>query len=235
MAALAEHRHGRGRQRIRQTLSDRIYRALKSDIITCRIKPGAMIFEGDVARQYQVSKAPVREAIKRLAQEGLVESEPSLGHRVTPVTLKDVRELFKMRQVLEVAAVNEAACLATEEQLAELASLAGDSFALDGEPARIRWHQQNVEFHVALAALSQNSRLVQAVRSTLEGMYRLEHMNLSFRANTHSMVREHLGIVEALRQRDAGLAVERALSAMEGSLRLIQDSLAGGGGGGLDR
>ncbi len=228
MATLAEQRHSRGRRRSGQTLSDHIYRALKSDIITCRLKPGALIFEGDVARQYQVSRAPVREAIKRLAQEGLVESEPSLGHRVTPVTLQDVRELFKMRQILEVAAVNEAACLASDEQLAQLAALAGDGFALDGEAARLRWHQQNVEFHVALAALSQNSRLVQAIRSTIEGMYRLEHVNLSFRANTDSMVREHLGIVEALRQRDAGLAVARALAALEGSLRLIQDSLAGG-------
>lgn len=229
MAALAEQHHTRGRRKGGQTLSEQIYRALRSDIITCRLKPGAMIFEGDVARQYRVSRAPVREAIKRLAQEGLVESEPSLGHRVKPVTLQDVRELFKMRQILEVAAITEAVHLASEEQLEQLASLAGESFALADEAARIRWHQQNVEFHVALAALSQNSRLEQAVRSTIESMYRLEHVNLSFRASTDSMVQEHLGIVEALRQRDAGLAAERALAALEVSLRLIQNSLAGGG------
>jgi DNA-binding GntR family transcriptional regulator len=170
----------------------------------------------------------VREALKQLTQGRLIESRPSVGHFVAPVTLKDVRELFQMRQILESGIVAEAAKVGTENQLTTLESLAGDEFPLDGETSRIRWHEQNVDFHAGIASLFRNDRLVAAVRTVLEGMYRLEYVNLSFRAETNSMVREHLGIVEALRLRDGELAVARMRAATEGSLRLIQASLAGG-------
>jgi GntR family transcriptional regulator, rspAB operon transcriptional repressor len=226
MAASARVRGYRGKNL--QTLCAEIYETLKADIVTCRIPPGAVLYERELAERFQTSKAPVREALKRLAEGRLIESRPSVGHFVSPVTLKDVRELFQMRQIIECGILAEVTRVATDDQLANLELLVGESFALDGEASRLRWHEQNVAFHAGIAALLRNERLVATMQTVLEGMYRLEYVNLSFRAETDGMVRDHRGIVEALRLRDGDLAVARSRAATDGSLRLIQASLAGG-------
>lgn len=209
-----------------RTLSSQVYDALKKEIINCWLSPGQMVYENELAQRYHMSKAPVREAIKRLMQEGLIQSIPGIGNVVTSITLKDVRELFEMRRILETAVVQRATEMASSEQLAQLEKLAGESYTLDTEESHIQWHMGNLEFHVRIAAISGNERLVRSLRSIMEEMSRLEHMNLGMRADTAGMVQEHLKILEAMRLRDGQLATERAMQAIDGSLHLVQQSLS---------
>jgi len=211
--------------RARKTLSSQVYEALKQQILLCQLVPGEMFFEGDIARNFNVSKSPVREAVKRLMQERLIQSIPGVGNTVTMVTTRDVWELFNLRRILETAAVHRAAELATQEQLREIESQVGETHPLDTLESHIRWHKSNVEFHVKIAAISGNRRLVRMVRSVMEEMFRLEHMNLGMRPDTSTMRHEHMDIVAALRQGNAQLAVECAMRSIDGSLRLIQQSM----------
>jgi DNA-binding GntR family transcriptional regulator len=209
-----------------RTLSNQVYEALKKEIINCWLSPAQMVYANELAQRYQVSKVPVREAIKRLMQDGLIHSIPGIGNVVAPITLKDIRDLFEMRRILETAAIQRAAEISTEEQLVCIEKLVGESYLLDSEDSHIRWHRGNVEFHVAIAAISNNERLVRSVRSIMEEMSRVAHMNLGMRADSSSMVTEHQEILNALRLRDGDLATRQAMLAIDGALRLVQQSLA---------
>jgi len=148
---------------------------------------------------------------------------------VTPVTLKDVRELFEFRRILETAAMQLAAENATDDRLAELEQLIGEPDTLGTVESRVRWYQSNVEFHVKIAAIAGNQQLERAVRNVLEQMFRLEYLNLGIRSDTGSMIQEHRSILEALRMRDGKLAVERAMHSIDGAIQQIQQSLERGG------
>src|SRR5918997_618134 len=106
-----------------QSLTKRTYEALKQDVLTCALRPGAQIFEAELATRYGTSKTPVREALSTLVQEGLVQVLPRRGYLVAPITLRDVQEVFQLRLLLETAAAELAAEHITEEALRQLNAL----------------------------------------------------------------------------------------------------------------
>ena len=87
------------------TLNDTAYTAIKDDIISCALQPGEDVSEGVLVARYGMGKAPIRNALMRLRQEGLIVSRGRQGNAVSQVTLRDVQEIFQLRLVLEVSAV----------------------------------------------------------------------------------------------------------------------------------
>ena len=208
-----------------RTLSSEVHEGLRTAIITCRFKPGEMIFESQLVREYEVSKTPVREALKLLTQEGLVRSIPGTGYIVAPITLKDVRDLFFVRQVLEAAAVERAAQVATEEQLDRLETLVGESYRVGDYANAFRWLRTNLKVHLAIAEITDNERLVRMFGSVMEDMSRIFFLDLGGRQETEAMVEGHRAILRALRRHDGRAAVEAATAEIERSLRSVQESL----------
>jgi len=217
---------GRPAQRGYRTLSAELYQVIKYDVITCKLRPGEMIFQNALIERYQASKTPLREALKRLTQEGLIQPVPSSGYLVAPITLEDIRELFDVRQILEMAAVERAAKLATKEQLADLDKLVGKSYALNSDESSISWYMTNLEFHVSIAAISSN-RLAQILRGVLEDLSRSFVLDLerSSRSDTEAMVKAHMETVQALRRQDRQLAKDLTVAELKRSLESIEDSL----------
>ncbi|MFX1301632.1 MAG: GntR family transcriptional regulator [Promethearchaeota archaeon] len=215
------------------TLSNELYKHLKKEIITCRLQPGEMIFERNIRRKYGVSRTPVREALKTLIQEGLVESVPGTCYLVAPITTKDVVELFDMRRILEEAAALRAAERVTEEQLEALERLMGKPHSLDDEESLIRWYETNTEFHVSIAKVSENDRLVQALRGVLEDISRVYLLDLQLHTHTAELVETHGKILAALRQRDGRSAAELTLVDIDKSERLVQQLLSSSGSAGI--
>ena len=84
------------------SLTDRAYAHLREEIITCTLRPGTDIGEHELAARLSMSKTPVREALARLTLERLVEAFPRRGYRVTPVTFKDINDIFTVRKALEL-------------------------------------------------------------------------------------------------------------------------------------
>ena len=93
---------------------------IRQDILSCGLPPGAELREAELAEQYDVSKSPVRDALQRLQFEGLVETEPRRGHRVTPISVSDARDILEMRETLEVAAAKRMIRDASDAKLADL-------------------------------------------------------------------------------------------------------------------
>lgn len=111
-----------GRSQVRQRISDRVYEELAAAIRDLRIPPGASLSEADLAEQLQVSRTPLREAIARLVDGGLVSVLPQVGTRVEPIRLHDVEQARFVRESLESAAFT-AACDKPERDVTGLRAL----------------------------------------------------------------------------------------------------------------
>jgi DNA-binding GntR family transcriptional regulator len=92
-----------------ESLTDQVYDTIKKDILTCTLQPGQQIAQPQLAEKYQAGTTPVREALHRLAREGLVQPIPRFGYIVTPITLSDVNEIFELRTIVEAASARLAA------------------------------------------------------------------------------------------------------------------------------
>lgn len=99
------------------TLTDNIYESLKKEIIESRVKPGEKLSEMKLAKQFEVSRAPIRDVIARLKQDGLVVVKPQIGTIVSPISLTRASEVLEVRLLLEPYAAKVAAKNITDEEI----------------------------------------------------------------------------------------------------------------------
>ena len=186
-----------------------VFRALRADILACRLAPGAELREAELAERFAVSKSPVRDALTRLVHDGLVIVMPRQGYRVAPISLKDVRDIFQYRCVLECACARIAAERSDAQALAALDRFR--SFEPHAYPDGFIGY--NRDFHQSVARLSGNARLIDAAASQIDQMDRVIALSVNaMRGHDPArLVREHADIIDALQARDA----RRAASLMQ--------------------
>lgn len=136
------------------TKQQAVYRTLRESILRCELRPGARLVIDDLARQFQVSIIPVREAIRQLQAEGLVLSVAHVGGTVAPISHASVVEVFTVLEGLEVVATRAAAERLTPADLTVLTDLvtAMDRAIEGGSPGL--WAEMNTRFHLAIAAIA---------------------------------------------------------------------------------
>ena len=209
------------------SLARRTYEALKQDILTCVLRPGAQIFEGELAARYGTSKTPVREALNLLGQEGLVQVLPRRGYLVAPITLRDVQEVFQLRLLLETAAAELAAEHITEEGLRQLNALVAVRYTYRDRASYSRFLRANRAFHIAVAEASGNGRLAAFVGKLLEDMERILHLGLDLRDSAEEMAAEHAELVDALLRGDGALARRVVTEQLQTSRKRVLEALVG--------
>lgn len=210
------------------SLSAEVYRQLKRNILTCQLKPGQMIFERSLIEQFGVSKTPVREALKSLIQDGLVQSVPGTCYLITPVTVRDVQELFDMRAILEEAAALRAAESMTPRKLERLERFQGEIFNIEEHEDLVRWYDHNLAFHMEIARSAENQRLYNAMQKVLEETHRLLLLDTSLYKDTRELVASHQTIIAAFQEQDGRLAAELTLKDIRSTKPLIQGLLYAG-------
>ncbi|WP_328946328.1 GntR family transcriptional regulator [Streptomyces sp. NBC_00250] len=190
------------RPRTRQRTSDRVYKELAAAIRDLRIEPGASLSETDLAEQLQVSRTPLREAIARLAETGLVSVVPQVGTRVEPIRLYDVEQACFVRESLELAAF-AVACEKPERDVSELRALLAEqercheAHDLDGFfAADEALHRQIFEISGYLGAW----QLMQPIKMHLD---RFRRLSLPDPETVQVLIHEHTAIVNALETGDA--------------------------------
>lgn len=179
-------------------LRERAYERVKHDIICCEIAPGAEISEARLCAQYRLGKAPVRMALSRLAHDGLVRAMPRRGYIVTPVTLKDIQDVFELRLMLEPRAARLAAGRVDAKRLRMLDEICRAGYQPGEARSTARFLEANKDFHVAIAQAAGNARLAHAIAQLLDEMTRLLHLGLGVRDRTREMQHEHRTLVRAL-------------------------------------
>jgi DNA-binding GntR family transcriptional regulator len=202
-----------------------VYERIRSEILSCALRPGTQLQEKDLAEKYGVSKSPIRDALLRLQEQHLIEVLPRKGYRVTPISMTAIREMYEMRSILECSCVRRLIDHATDAELAALDAVA----AAPQDSGVTPWIQYNRVFHLALARASGNSRLTRATSEVIEQFDRLIYMNLSNvlreAGNLQGFVDEHTAIVAAIRRRDKRAAVTLTREHVEASRELLLEQV----------
>lgn len=193
---------------------DRIYQALRKEILTLALTPRELLVESSLARRFGVSKTPIREALAVLQRDGLVEALPRKGYLVTPITVNDVHELFELRVALEGAAAELAATRMTPDELDALEALRAPASVT--RPVDMQqFLDYNRGFHRAVARASRNSRLVKLIEQINEEMSRM--IAASYEIGEHGLVTEALRSGDPARARAA--MVEHIVSSQTRALK----------------
>src|SRR6476469_3224904 len=205
------------------TLWQRVYDHLRAEILSGRLTPGAELAEVALAEQLGVSRGPIREAIGRLASEGLVTVRPRRGAVVSSLSKEEFLELYQVREALELMAVKLAVPRLQPEDIAGLQLLI-DQMAAHAERHRItEFFEANAAFHARLVDASENTKIVELYRQLLDQLGRYRTRSLLLRANMQRSVAEHAAILRAAKRGDA----DRASHLMSEHIRVPQRSLKG--------
>ncbi|QQE72630.1 GntR family transcriptional regulator [Brevibacillus composti] len=189
----------------RPVLRDQIYDYLKKAIVTLELEPGQRIKDSDLAAEFGVSRTPVREALKRLEDEGLVESAPGSLTRVTPIQIEEAKNAFTVAATLHGLAARLAVPALEEAHLA----------ALEQHNQRLQeaMQQQDMQaaveaddaFHQVFLEVSKNGEIALALERIVPKIRRLEFAKFGSLAGLSS-VEQHQAIIAACQAQDAGLA-----------------------------
>src|SRR5437868_4733857 len=182
----------------RLVLPDRVYRALKHQILTCRLGPCQRVVEKDICESLAVSRTPVREALNRLGLEGLVVSSPFSGYTVAPLTVGDIRGLNEVRRIVECEAAALAAERATLADIERIRARANLSYVPGERPTYARGLEENRLFHLAIAHATRNGLLEAIVASVLDQIERAIYFGLDSAKDPSSPNSLHLELVKAI-------------------------------------
>ncbi|MCU0804145.1 MAG: GntR family transcriptional regulator [Burkholderiales bacterium] len=176
---------------------------LRDMIVQGELAPGAKLNERVICERLGISRTPLREAIKRLASEGLVELQANRGAAVTRLTLEKLRGIFAVMGALEALAGELACANATEAQLAELRALHFQMRAHHARGDLPAYFRENQRIHMLIAECSGNETLVATYRNLNANVRRARYMANLTRERWDQAVREHDEILDALERRDA--------------------------------
>jgi DNA-binding GntR family transcriptional regulator len=182
-----------------KSLTQIIMESLRQRIFEGEYAPGMRLNITDLAHAFGASAVPVREALRNLEAEGLIEFRLNRGVVVRNLSHEVVRELFLIRVPLESLAASEAARLATDEDIAELDSLVAKMEKNIGADS---WHKSHRHFHERLCQISRLPRLIQLVDSLRGQMRPYSKVYLQDRDHVLLAQQEHREMVDCLRRRD---------------------------------
>lgn len=191
---------------------------LRHAIARLELAPGSPVSEAQLVARFGFSIAAVRGALARLRVEGMVVSEPRRGHVIAPLTLRDVREIYALRLLLEPPAAAAAAGRIAPAELARLRALAEPVLDLEDPASVDRFMAANRAVHVAVTAAAGNRRAASIVARLLEDSERARLMALRYGAARHGLRAraEHQALLDALEAGD-GAEAERLMAAAIGA------------------
>jgi DNA-binding GntR family transcriptional regulator len=203
-------------------LKDRAYELLREAIVRLDLRPGHPLTEREVSGWLGVSKSPIRDALIRLEQEGLVASTPFKGFEVSPLTESLLRSVFEFREALELYCVEAFARQAPESGLAELQATHDEQRRLI-EAEEWRGAYERSRFHRILAASLDNPLFDQAARVMHAQLRRIQNVASMIPGRIRRTHAEHDRVLAALRTRDVGTA----RAAMRAHIRSVLDDTLG--------
>ncbi|MER7786847.1 GntR family transcriptional regulator [Streptomyces sp. NPDC097640] len=219
--------------------SEAVYERLKSDIESLRLRPGTKLGEVQLGEELGASRTPVREAIRRLAREGLVDFVPGEVARVAPISLGGVRALFEFRMLLEpraalsvatAGAADERALLPFRELLERLEEF-DESFRARDAAAQARSYQEFYEitedFDQSVIAACRNQYLARTIRDLRSETVRLRHLSHSGPRRMLTSLDEHRAMLKAITRGDAQAAEAACRHHLAQTLQALIDSLTG--------
>lgn len=206
-------------------ITGRAYAAIRRDIMRCTLAPGSEVSAAHLAEHFGFGLGPVRIALSRLEQEGLIKALPRKGYLVIPVTLKSVLDIFEMRALLEPYVARQAAGKIDPAKLAFLDAVCNRDYNHRNAESRLEYLEANRAFHVFIAESAGNQKLTGTLSQILDEMTRILFMGLGLRNRTEEMQHAHKALVEALVANDAEEAERLAAQEVLSSKQMVLDAI----------
>ncbi len=186
-------------------LGGQVTEAIRNAIADGRLLAGQRLVERDLAQWLKVSRSPVREALHRLEEEGLVAYRPNSGAHVAVLSLDDIREIYEVRAALERVSGQRAAHLATDADLVELSTLVDEMEAAAGRGDLARQGQADMAFHNKLAQIGGNGRSIALLESLRAQIAQVIHFSI-VATPAQARIDDHRFLIACIRQGEVALA-----------------------------
>ena len=204
-----------------QPLRETVCEALRDAIRNGILEPGERLMEVQLAEELGISRTPVREAIRKLEQEGYVIMMPRRGTYVSSVSVNDIKEIFEIRSALESLSTGLAARRIEPDELEKLRALLTE---IEGHIQRKdidKIVETDIKFHGLLYQVSRNERLVTIISNLKEQLARFRTLSMSYPGRLQETLQEHRAMVEAIAAGD----VEAARDAAERHMEQAEETL----------
>lgn len=205
----------------RRSVEDEVYIRLREAILNGELEGGERLVHEDLAKRFGTSRIPVRDALKRLVYDGLIETDERGICYVSHFGLKDIDEIYSLREMLESYAVAKAVLQLTTEELFELERLQNEMEKAAQAGDRESYVALNHKFHSELYDSADLPRLSRIIHGLWQGLPPLTPMTIKHRMTQSN--EEHRAIIEALRAKDADNAAAAMRVHIAAAGRALQD------------
>lgn len=198
-----------------QPLREAVCETLRDAIRKGILEPGERLMEVQIAEELGISRTPVREAIRKLEQEGYVIMMPRRGTYVSDISTNDVKEIFEIRSALESLATGLAARRIEPDELEKLQNLLVEIEGYIAKKDIEKIVETDIKFHGLLYQVSRNERLVNIINNLKEQLARFRTLSMSYPGRLQETLEEHSEMVEAIANGDVSAARDAAEHHME--------------------
>lgn len=202
----------------RQSLGDQVYASIRDSIVTVKLEPGSMLYENELAEALGVSRTPIREAIRLLANEQLVEVLPQRGTRIALISERKVSEVQFIREQLELGAFRLAAQQWNEQKhrpiKEEVQRIILEQLSISKQPPpadeseMARFLELDEQFHQMIMKVINNETLMQIITQMRAHLNRVRYLSLQVLHNMPRIVQEHTDLLQAIEQNNAEFTVK---------------------------
>jgi len=192
-------------------IPDQVYALLRRTIVTLRLPPGAAIIEKGITRQLGISRTPVRDAVRLLAEEGLIDIKPQSGTFVALINREQLEEGRLIRKALEIEGIKLAVARVTPAVIDSLHNLIDLQERAAGRGDHITFIDLDDRFHRQISEMSGHLRLWKVINSVKAQLDRMRLMSAPLPGQNRRVIGQHQAIADALQKRNE----ERCVRALE--------------------
>jgi DNA-binding GntR family transcriptional regulator len=210
--------------------ADQIYESLRRSIVMLEMAPGAAIIEREFCAVYEVSRTPVREALQRLAEEGLVVVVPHSGTYVSRISYKTAEEGFLIRRALEVEGVRRASLNVDEKAALALDAIILRMREIISSSQLLRYLAEDDALHATLAGMSGLSRLWKFISMAKVDLDRMRQLSATVPGHLENVTEQHAAIVDAVKRGKSDQAELAMRIHLESSFEVMSSLFNAGAG-----
>lgn len=216
-SALGPVRAGTGRR----AAGAEIYERLKQDILTFNFRPGERLVELELCERYEVSRTPVREALRRLEDDGLVVARDKGGRVVKGLDISDYEDVYAVRAVLEVYAIRLLGQRPDDLDIDALETNWREGYDAETAPLDGSFVIADERFHLGLAQATGNAYLVESLERVHDRLRTIRSFDFTVRERLIVSAEQHVAIIEAIRSGET----DRAAALMEAHIAQSKDEI----------
>ena len=191
------------------TTADVVFESMQHSIVEGKIPAGSKISEPELAKQYEISRSTLREALNRLEKCHLIERKPNVGSRVVECNIESLLEIYVVREALEGMACRQAAKMMSDDEISEMQSMLKHHSTAQALQDGVAYYQEegDLDFHYMVILGSHNQQLINILCGQLYHLVRMYRFQFGMNSPRASRAfDEHSRILEAIANRDGELA-----------------------------